>query len=281
MTYDKDKIDDAVLALLYLTTWKDGPNTRAWKGHDWDALDRLFEKGYICDPKGKVKSVVLTEEGSEKSRELFRQQFGLEEGGTVGANRPKRPHGREPRPVIAARNGYQIKITLSDISPQIWRRILVPDVSLGDLHEILQLIMGWRNCHLYQFDFDGVAYTDPESAAGPGMKVADRVRLGALLPKEGFQFGYIYDFGDNWRHEIVVEKILPPGQEPKLPMCLAGKRACPPEDAGGASGYRDLLSVLRNVRDERHRELRVWAGAFDPEAFDLDAVNESLRTSAP
>jgi hypothetical protein len=227
-------------------------------------------------PRPEAKSVVLTEEGSEKSRELFRQQFGLGEGDAVAAKRPKGRHGREPRPVIAAGNVYQLKITLNDISPQIWRRILVPDVSLGDLHEILQAVMGWRDSHLYQFDFDGVAYTDPKSAVELGMKVADRVRLGALLPKEESRFDYIYDFGDNWMHEIEVEKIVLRGQEPKLPMCLAGKRACPPEDVGGASGYKNLLSVLRNVRHERHRELRVWTGTFDPEAFDLDAVNEAM-----
>ena len=76
MAYDKDKIDDAVLALLYLTTWKDGPNTRAWKGHDWAALDRLFEKGYICDPKSKARSVAMTEEGKARAEELFNQLFG-------------------------------------------------------------------------------------------------------------------------------------------------------------------------------------------------------------
>ena len=98
MNYDEDKIDDAILALLYLTTWKDGPNTRAWKGHDWDALDRLFEKGYICDPKGKAKSVVLTEKGREKSRDLFRQQFGTGEGESedLASNRPKGHHGSQP-----------------------------------------------------------------------------------------------------------------------------------------------------------------------------------------
>ena len=182
--------------------------------------------------------------------------------------------------MIAAGNVYQLKTTLNDIRPPIWRRILVPEVSLGNLHEILQVAMGWRNCHLYKFDFDGVAYTDPESAAELCIKVADGTMLGAVLPAEGFRFGYIYDFGDNWRHEIEVEKIVPRGQELKLPVCLAGKRACPPEDAGGPSGYRNLLSVLRNVRHERHRELRAWAGAFDPEAFDLDGVNESLKPVA-
>ena len=76
MDYDKDKVDDAVLALLYLTMWDDRPGTRAWKGHDWSALDRLHQKGYLGDPKSKAKSVVITEEGCVKAEQLFRQLFG-------------------------------------------------------------------------------------------------------------------------------------------------------------------------------------------------------------
>jgi hypothetical protein len=76
MDFDTDKVDDAVLALLWLTTHGDKYVTRAWKGHDWDALGRLFEKGFICDPVGKAKSVVLTEEGIARSKELFEKLFG-------------------------------------------------------------------------------------------------------------------------------------------------------------------------------------------------------------
>jgi len=76
MEYDKDKVDEAVLALLYLTMFGDKFGVRAWKGHDWDALGRLYEKGYIGDPKGKAKSVVVTEEGQAKAEELFRKLFG-------------------------------------------------------------------------------------------------------------------------------------------------------------------------------------------------------------
>jgi len=76
MEYDKDKVDDMMLALLYLTTFQDGPILRAWKGMDWDISDRLHEKGYIGHPKGKTKSVVLTEEGAKRSRALFEKYFG-------------------------------------------------------------------------------------------------------------------------------------------------------------------------------------------------------------
>lgn len=76
MEYDKDKVDEIVLALLSLTMFREGSGVRAWKGHDWDALDRLHEKGYISDPKSKAKSVVVTEEGAQRSGELFARHFG-------------------------------------------------------------------------------------------------------------------------------------------------------------------------------------------------------------
>jgi hypothetical protein len=77
MEYDQDKVDEMVLALLYLTSFDDQYATRAWKGMDWDAMDRLHAKGYIRNPKGKAKSVVLTEDGEKLSRELFIQHFGV------------------------------------------------------------------------------------------------------------------------------------------------------------------------------------------------------------
>lgn len=76
MEYDRDKVDDTVLALLYLTTFDDDGFPRAWKSMHWDAMDRLHEKGYIADPKSKAKSVALTEKGAKRSEELFRQYFG-------------------------------------------------------------------------------------------------------------------------------------------------------------------------------------------------------------
>jgi hypothetical protein len=75
MDYDEDKIDDAILALLYLTMWHDGIGTRVWKTHDWPAMDRLHKKGYIANPKGMAKSIAITEEGKAKAEQLFHQLF--------------------------------------------------------------------------------------------------------------------------------------------------------------------------------------------------------------
>jgi len=82
MDYDQDKIDEITLALLWLTSFRDPVGVRAWKGQDWDTMGRLYTKGFISDPKSKAKSVVLSEEGERRSRELFTKHFGL-----------KRPHG--------------------------------------------------------------------------------------------------------------------------------------------------------------------------------------------
>jgi Plasmid pRiA4b ORF-3-like protein len=106
---------------------------------------------------------------------------------------------------------------------------------------------------------------------------ASRARLSALVPKEKFKFGYTYDFGDDWKHEVLVEKVLPPEMSRKDSLCVDGKRACPPEDVGGPWGYEEYLEAIRDPSHERHEELLEWGGGFDPEEFDLEGVNKQLR----
>ena len=282
MAYDQDKIDEVVLALLHLSSWKDGPVVRTWKTFDWKAMDRLFAKSYISDPRGKANSVVLTDFGRARGAEFFRQHFDLDEDDDLAARRPIERPGRSARPAAIAGKAYRLKITLKGIRPPIWRRILVPDVSLARLHKILQAVMGWRNSHLYLFEIDGSSYTDPESAAELDLKVADRVSLAAVLPPEGARFRYLYDWGDQWEHDVVVEATLPPVAERVTPTCLAGKRSCPPEDLGGDSGYGRFLEVLRDARHVERAEVLRWLRVrkytpFDPEAFDRDSVNKGLR----
>jgi hypothetical protein len=86
MEYDKDKVDEMTLALMFLVNFSSEPGIRAWKGFDWDTLDRLFEKGYISDPKGKARSVWLSEEGAKLSEELFCKHFGIQDGGPIRAS---------------------------------------------------------------------------------------------------------------------------------------------------------------------------------------------------
>jgi hypothetical protein len=93
----------------------------------------------------------------------------------------------------------------------------------------------------------------------------------------GIPFQYQYDFGDDWQHTVQVEKIRPAAPDTLVLSCLAGKRACPPEDCGGIPGYAQLLRILKNPRHPEYGELRQWAGRrFDPEGFDPEAVNKKL-----
>ncbi len=189
----------------------------------------------------------------------------------------KRGAGASPRAPRSNGPIYQLKITLRDIRPPIWRRVLVPDCSLEELHEITQAAMGWENYHLYDFRVEGTRYTDPRGMDELEMKDASRARLSTLV-KEKSRFTYTYDFGDDWHHEILVEKILTADSSRAVPSCVDGKRACPPEDCGGPWGYGDFVEAIGDPGNERHEELREWAGDFDAEAFDIDAINAVLSS---
>lgn len=176
---------------------------------------------------------------------------------------------------------YQIKVTLKDIRPSIWRRFQVPSrITLSKLHRILQVVMGWSNYHLHQFIVGGVYYgePDPDDDFGFELKIDRTAKLAQAASGAGARFISEYDFGDGWEHEIVVEKIVPPEAGVRYPICLAGKRAFPPEDCGGTPGYARFLEAIRNPEHEEHDELLQWVGgSFDPEAFDLDDINHRLR----
>jgi hypothetical protein len=177
---------------------------------------------------------------------------------------------------------YQIKITLRDSKPPIWRRVLVPaDVSLARLHDIIQTVMGWADYHLHVFTIDGVEYGDPVQDAGEmGYKNEGRYRLSQFVDEEGFKFDYEYDFGDGWEHVVLVEKILPEEKGQRYPVCIKGKRACPPEDVGGVWGYEMFLEAIKDPKHEEHASYLEWVGgSFDPEQFDLDAINARLKAS--
>jgi hypothetical protein len=176
---------------------------------------------------------------------------------------------------------YQIKVTLRDSKPPIWRRIQVPgDVTLARLHRILQIVMGWTDYHLHQFIIGGAYFGQPHPDYEGFLEMHDerRVKLAQIAPGEKFKFVYEYDFGDGWEHELLVEKILPPEPDVDYPRCLKGKRACPPEDVGGVWGYDDFLEIIRTADHPEHDDMLEWVGGeFDPEAFDLDEINAELK----
>jgi len=173
---------------------------------------------------------------------------------------------------------YQIKITLKHSKPPIWRRLLVAsDITLYRLHLIIQEAMPWSNSHLHQFTVGEIEYSDPAFDL-EDTKDERRAKLHTIAPTEGARFEYIYDFGDYWEHVIEVEKILPDDPGRKLPVCIKGKRACPPEDVGSIWGYDTFLEALSDPNHPDHAMYSEWIGGkFDPEAFDLAAINDGLR----
>ena len=160
------------------------------------------------------------------------------------------------------------------------------------MHRVIQTAMGWDNSHMHQFikgarevlfrdagQIDDGGFSLPGYVRPPMVDEA-KVRLDQVLPEVGAAFGYEYDFGDSWEHGIEVEEILPRSSDFAGPVCLAGERACPPEDCGGVPGYEDILLLLAQPRkqdDEDDAERREWFAEFDPAQFDLAAVNRELR----
>jgi hypothetical protein len=151
------------------------------------------------------------------------------------------------------------------------------------LHPLFVRIMGWSGGHMHAFRFGGGFKQDQYSThemvreCGPEMHDEDTVSLGQVIHRQGQVFTYEYDFGDSWLHEIKVEKILPYDPDTVLPVCLAGMRACPPEDCGSFPGYANVLRVLAHAATPDDHELREWVGPYDPEHFDLEAVNRQIK----
>ena len=176
---------------------------------------------------------------------------------------------------------YQIKVTLRGSKPPIWRRLLVSsDITLAKLHQIIQAAMGWSDYHLHQFIIGGMYFSEPQPGYGGWVEMQDerKFRLNQVAPGAKSSFVYEYDFGDSWEHVVLVEKALPPEPGQGYPLCIKGKRACPPEDVGGVWGYVNFLEAVQHLEHPQHEDYLEWIGGeFDPEAFDLDEVNAALH----
>lgn len=183
--------------------------------------------------------------------------------------------------VVRGRQGltvYQMKVTLNDSRPLIWRRIQVLNtITLFDLHKIVQIAMGWTNGHLHAFIIDDVYYSIPSDDDWQPVVDEREILLRDVAGKEGDELEYTYDFGDGWDHTITIEKILTPEPDVQYPRCLAGERTCPPEDVGGVWGYIEFLESMNDPDHPEHDENVAWiGGVFDPDAFDLHATNDML-----
>jgi len=192
---------------------------------------------------------------------------------------------------------HELKITLCGTKPPIWRRVAVSsDKHLSDLHDVIQIVMGWTDSHLHQFIVSDRSrkefrmrglpgYTHSvRRISNPQFELEDediedegRIMLSELAPTVGSKFIYEYDFGDSWEHLIETVKIRPPIDGVKHPVCVAGKLACPPDDSGGIWGYYDMLEVLKDPKHEDYEDVLEWIGEdFDPEQFDIDEINAAL-----
>jgi len=181
---------------------------------------------------------------------------------------------------VVIENIYQFKIVLKKTKPPIWRRIQVQEsYNFGDLHVAIQNAMGWNDSHLHQFDV-----INPETGVLDSIGSPSEDDFVQIIPEDTAQIAgyfqapkdkarYVYDFGDNWEHQITLEKIPPEDPESMYPKCIAGKRACPPDDAGGVGGYENLLQIAANPNHPEYEETVDWLGKdFDPVKFDPKTV---------
>jgi hypothetical protein len=177
---------------------------------------------------------------------------------------------------------FQLKATLLGTMPPIWRRLLVPaNLTLAQLHDVLQAAMGWQDCHMHEFCAGRRHFGKPNPEdrlmGMPPMEDERTVHLSDILGRVGAKAIYTYDFGDSWEHGILLEKRLPADPGTAYPVCTGGERACPPEDCGGIGGFYNLLDALGDPTHEQHDELQDWVGdTYDPEVFSIDDVNRML-----
>ena len=230
-----------------------------------DELDELLDR---------VEEAVWRAKGNEKQK-VLRIVHKISELLGSEIDPKKLPKSRSPKKTAPV---FQIKITLQHIDPPIWRRIQTKDCTLEQLHALIQVAMGWEFEHPYCFNIGGVEYEDMEHDDDVGDVCA--TKLSDVLPLQNRRprFSYVYDFGDEWAHQLIVEERLSPEKGMKYPLCMAGGRACPPEDCGGPWSYFEFVEAICNPDHPRHGELLEWLGdEFDPEKLDLEAVNTELR----
>ena len=188
----------------------------------------------------------------------------------------RRPYGA----AVPGDSLAQIKVTLQDTDPPVWRRLLVPaSIPLDRLDRVVQAAMGWTNSHLHMFTHQTGHYGIPDFDLA--LHDERKASLRDLASREGDTFGYEYDLGDSWEHEIRLEKLVPADPSSRYPTCVAGERACPPEDSGGTPGYHDLIDTLADPNHPEHEDMLQWLGIdkgsdFDPTRFDPDDANRRL-----
>jgi hypothetical protein len=207
--------------------------------------------------------------------------------------------------------GYQFLVTLNYVKPTVWRRFVMPVThDFYDLHSVIQTSVGWTNSHLFNFLIEDStnnktielvaieeSVTENFAMAQHYMKnppekgtYADKmyqrlIRKQLLLARdvdlnqyvnESPEFRYMYDFGDGWEHEVILEKVVD-DYEYDYPQVLEGKGTCPPEDVGGPPGYDEFKSVIKDKEDPDHTHMKAWAKSQGYKKFNLSKVNAYLK----
>lgn len=172
----------------------------------------------------------------------------------------------------------EIRVELSHIEPLVWRKVSVPnDITLDRLHLVIQAAMGWENSHLYMFLIDDKRYEavfdDDDFSMDDDGEDESEFRLFDLV-KVGDQLQYIYDFGDDWHHAIIVSAVN--DERINAAKCDGGERACPTEDCGGPFGYLEFLAAIGDKKHPDHEHYSQWAGDFDPEVFNIEEANSII-----
>lgn len=181
-----------------------------------------------------------------------------------------------------------VKIQIKGLrKPTVWRRIMVSgDYTFFTFHHVIQASFGWENSHLYQFSPKGygsepqIGMVDPQWQE-EGLLDARKTKLKTYLNKKGQKFNYLYDFGDNWEHQITVEEVT--HDKIIIARLLDGQGACPPEDGGGFPGYGFLLETLADPSHPEHLDTRSWLGLrpgmrWDPKYFNLEEASAELES---
>lgn len=180
------------------------------------------------------------------------------------------------------RERYQVKITIEDIVPPIWRRLIIPSgITFYKFHQIIQTAFGWQNYHLFEFEFPDVIINTPipEDLNKPQLN-AKKVKIDSFMDQHN-DFLYIYDLGDHWRHRIELEQFLQPEEDVSV-RCIGGERHRPPEDVGGIGGYEEFLLAISDPGHPEYDEMLQWAEKdtggrkFDPEYFYIHELNRKL-----
>jgi hypothetical protein len=172
-----------------------------------------------------------------------------------------------------------IRIELRDTDPVIWRQVEVPtSITLKVLHDIIQIVMGWFDSHLFEFTIGEQSYGLPMEGdwRTPPQIAASKIRLRDVLKLQKTVIDYTYDFGDSWEHQLTVTDVCAGEAGVSYPRCVGGERNAPPEDCGGVPGFYELLEALSDLQHPNHADVKEWAGDYDPDAFDEVQIKYAL-----